>query len=465
MLPLEDVNPGTVNLNLNAVIRNPKNVDLFDSKRDNAKKALLLSKKNKLEIEGKNNDSMNSYFYENKSKFGSNKNLYSMNTKRKMSRNLRKSQKKRKLIQVNPISIEEKVEEHCFDMEADNNRDNQMKTLSTRFSNFNRKKFTEHSLNEQQIYQLESNFTFNYNPRKIRKKRYFRTTRSLKTKRIGSKQRKKHKTQILTQRIDEKDHSQEYSDSSDNAKEPDMYSIEPQESLSKMAFEKSQPHFYKPITSTMSIKSSNPILKNLDKKIKLKKLKPNVSFREPFGLEEETRDLNSNKSVKFSGKISTRSKHDLFNISDNKSRLSNFSADLFPSNSNFTYDVNKIKQLRAKKDIYKETIKDIEGRQDGTRSQSKLGNLKKNSLIIPKHFQKYDHKNPSENEYKSKEPQVILNDNRKFKNVIYNTNQISHQQLNIINMTLSVQNTDVKKVQVSGNHNDSYTYSKHSMDR
>jgi hypothetical protein len=482
VLPLEDINPGTVNLNLNAVVRNPKNINLFNEKLKKSERNLEslsnkpVTHKKKDQIESvKNESNIEENKKRKKFKFISKNRKNSFKYKKKISRNIKKNKKLKQISQASPISIEEKLEEHDWDLDENENMINpkkqkiQYNVLSKKMINFNRKKFTDNSLNDNQIFELESNFQFNYNLKKIKKKGKFRTTKSLKTKRIQSRKRKKQKTEILTQRIDEQELSEEYSgDSREDEKEPDMYSIEPQESLSKKAPERRrlQKHFYKPITSTMSIKSSNPILKSLNKNIKLKKLKPNVSFREPFGLEEETRDLGSNKSVKFSGKNSDRSKNDLFNISDNKSRLSNFSAELFPSNSNFTYDVNKIKkQLRTKNINFQETINNHENRQDETRSQSKLGNLKKNSFIIQRDFQKLDQANPSEDNFTSKEPQIIMNDNRKFKNVIYNNSRVSHQQLNIINMTLSVQNTDAHQFKVSREHHDSYTYSKNSIDR
>ena len=169
-----------------------------------------------------------------------------------------------------------------------------------------------------------------------------------------------------------------------------------------------------------------------------------------------------------------QSKQDLFNISDNKSRLSNFSADFFPTNSNFTYDVNKIKQkLRTKNEIYNEKLNIKETSQDETKSQKKPSKIKKNSMMIPRNLENFEAENKSENDFEEEEDHTYTN-SQKYQKVIYNTNQISNNQFNIINMTLSVHGENYSGRErkanqadfiVSRDHNDSYNYSKNSIDR
>lgn len=418
---MEDVNPGTVTLNLNAVVRNPTH---------HAKKQEYL-KNHKTSLKYKN------HIFENK------------------QNNSNKFNKDSSII--------------CHNSESD--------------SSFKNKYFNNRLTDSLNNLHIKNNINFAYKPKKFKFKKY-PTKKSFKNKKkMYSSTLKEANYQSPSRMYEHKYSIQE--DSRENSipkqikksktnyqvKDQETYSIEPQISKSKMPPKSKifHNHFYKPIPSTMSIKSSNPIIRKLNKKLKSKNQNDTKLLREIYGLEEE-QHLNSNKSVKFSHKNSVRSKRDLFNISDSKSRLSNFSADLFPSNSNFTYDVNKIKQkLRTKNEIYKKQDLNDPKLQDHTRSQSKL--QKKNSLMIQRDFQKYDIQEQSDEDFNLQTKHNKFNP--QYQKVIYNTNQVTNHQLNIINMTLSVhgekhmnQNTkQAKKFNISRKHNDSYSYTKNSLDR
>lgn len=515
VLPIEEVNSGTVNLHLNAVVRNPKQASVAPN-QETAKSPNSIQDKaaeTKEKVKNRKSDNLRKKKRDEKSKPGAGKipskkrpqrsNLKTakgpIGRKSKWARSKKKGRRQNKQSWADQKSIEERLEEHCWETSGSSDekkagpRENaytaslrgelskqvrarqNSDSMANRLS-FNRKNFTENVLGKQpfDLVNLQNTLNFSYYPGEGAQQRQFRTTKSLKTEWMQMHRRQRQGTEkpsATEQPVDELHQSpiagklETSSQSASDEEEGDTYSIEPQESLSKMTRERGHlpKQFYRQILSTMSIKSSNPIRTHLNKKFKSKKLKPNVSFREPFG-EEETPDLGSNKSFKFLDKNSNRSKQELFNISDNKSRLSNFSADLFPSNSNFTYDVNKIKQIR-KNEIYKEATKGTENSQHGTRSQTKLIPPQKSMSRAPKRLQKSQRVGPSEDELPAQNAPIVLNDNRHYHRVVYNTNQVSHQQLNIINMTLSVQAGRADKLMISRDHHDSYTYSKNSTER
>jgi hypothetical protein len=491
VLPLEDINPGTVTLNLNAVVRNPEREDKKPNHNFHCQKCIY-EKANDGEVKeakyilndySKRVQSMDMDFSDSEKGNLIVSKQFKLKNKKWMNRNDFKNEKnKHGIVNLSP-----------------NFQDFETIDKANKISKFSKPKsiknlkFLNKKNKHKWTLQLKNNYSFNYAKNKIHSLSRRRKKKSFKFKRQNSfsKNRNyKEQENKSAHRIYDHEYSIQEEDSKENSpqmdkeksafhfsgtKEDDRFSIEPQISISKMPQKRKNlvNHFLKPIPSTMSIKSSNPILKKLNKKDKSKTLKKTELFRETYGLKEETGVLDSNKSVKFSDKDASQSKRDLFNISDNKSRLSNFSADLFPSNSNFTYDVNKIKQnFRTKNEIYNDKLKNPESFQDETRSQSKPYKIKKKSMVIQRNLQKFIPENQSEDDFIKEDKEAKFEDSNKYQKVIYNTNQISNNQFNIINMTLSVHGDNysakgVNKAQfiVSQEHHDSYEYSKNSIKR
>lgn len=491
VLPLEDINPGTVTLNLNAVVRNPetlqnnKNTKALINNFNNEK-----SKKQELNFEFKKKEDF--FRVQSMEMDNSKKNILNLDLNKELNKKSEKWAKKNTLFSKEKNKILDNSSKMFYLKKKINTNDIQTSdNQEGNKSNFILKKINTKNLVLKPIY------TFNYisnNNMMINNYNSKRKKKSFKFKRQNSFSRKRHRRDIdnkSAHRIYDHEYSIQEEDSKETSpqiakeksgihfsglKEDDQYSIQPQGSISKMPekSKKIQNHFFKPIPSTMSIKSSNPILKKLNKKFKSKNLKKTQILRETYGLVEENRVIDSNKSVKFSEKDLDQSKQDLFNISDNKSRLSNFSADFFPTNSNFTYDVNKIKQkLRTKNEIYNEKLNIKEISQDETKSQKKPSKIKKNSMMIPRNLENFEAENKSENDFEEEEDHTYTNF-QKYQKVIYNTNKISNNQFNIINMTLSVHGENYSGRErkanqadfiVSRDHNDSYNYSKNSIDR
>lgn len=496
VLPIEEVNSGTVHLHLNAVVRNPARVCAEEppaGERKTDARANLGRAKGKAPEKGPK-QKQGGESRENEARRKAEDSAKPRKAKWTKSKRLRKKTRRREWAE--PKSIEERAEEHCWEETGLQERKKLARAkpgalgpsartgsqferssgelLAPRRRVFNRKNFTEKSQVQQRLdlIGLDNTLNFLYPQNKAQKKLYRNKGPGRRKRRWGKESQaagaSKGSFRRPTgpeRRAETRRGGEEESGSASDVEKLDTYSIEPQESLSKKALERGglQQQFYRQILSTMSIKSSNPIRSTLDRRVKAKKLKPNVSFREPFG-KEAPRELGSNKSFKFSGKNSHRSKQDLFNISDNKSRLSNFSADLFPSNSNFTYDVNKIKTLRGK-ELFPEPAPESSKAKDGTRSQRKLADLGRDSPRAPRHFLKSEAGERSGEDSGGGGPSVVLNDNRQYQRVIYNTSRVAHQQLNIINMTLSVKTSTANQLKVSRDHHDSYTYSKHSAER